>query len=288
MQADTIFVLLQRCLPKHAISSVVGWLCRRTAGALTTTAIRLFVRAYKVDLSDAEFSNPEDYATFNTFFTRALNADARPQPASAKAVSCAADGRISEQGVIADELLIQAKGVNYSLADLFDGDRNLSDRFRDGHFQTLYLAPPHYHRVHMPLGGRATHLRYVPGSLFAVNTRTANRLAGLFCRTERFHVVFATEGFQIAMILVGALNVGSIELCLPARDRFINRPQQSHPGGQTFELDGSEFARGAEFGRFNMGSTVIVLASRGLLQWHGSLNAGDIVRVGQSVGELHS
>lgn len=284
---DRLFVLLQRLLPKQFISALTGTLTRLEGGALTHWAIGVFVRAYGVDLSEAARTRPADYRTFNAFFTRALAPGARPLTADPEAVACAADGCISEQGEIDGATLLQAKGVTYTLRDLLDGDDALAALFHGGSFQTIYLAPYNYHRVHMPLSGTLDRLRYTPGALFSVNARTARALPRLFSRNERVAAVFRNGDNWFALIMVGALNVGSIELTVPVGNAFRNRPRASWSATTTHRISGSQqLERGAEFGRFNMGSTVIVLASAGAVEWDPGFRAGSLVRYGERVGRI--
>lgn len=281
---DRFFVAVQRLIPKRWLSNSVGVLTRVRGKWLSHAAIRLFIRVFGVDLGEAEITQISQFETFNAFFTRALRAGTRLPPPSASSVACPADGRISEQGLIDGQTLLQAKGVGYTLLDLFDGDGELATRFDQGCFQTIYLAPHNYHRVHMPLNGRARYLRYIPGSLFSVNAATTRALPNLFCRNERVAVVFEHDAGDFAMIMVGAMNVGSIELTLPDDASFRNRPQPSLQPGRTYTLNEQCLNRGDEFGRFNMGSTVIFLASAGLVTFNADCLPGDRVRVGQDVG----
>ncbi len=282
-----LFVLLQHLLPKQGLSALVGWLTRRQWGAMTQIAIRLFIRGFGVNMAEAANPDPASYATFNAFFTRALRAGTRPRAREPAAVLCPADGKISECGHLDGARLLQAKGIDYTLAALFDGDEDLARPFEDGDFCTIYLAPYDYHRVHMPLAGRLEALRYVPGALFSVNAATAAALPGLFCRNERVVTVFRTDDTRFALVMVGALNVGSIELTMPAGQAFANRPRAHWAAGVTHRPDNeAALARGAEYGRFNMGSTVILLAAPGLLRLDEAIAPGRTVRVGQSLAWL--
>ncbi|MGR8918870.1 MAG: archaetidylserine decarboxylase [Gammaproteobacteria bacterium] len=279
------FVLLQHLLPKRLMSDAVGVLTRVRGGVLTRAAIRLFIRAFGVDMRDAA-GTVADYPTFNDFFTRALAPGARPQPEDPLALVAAADGRVSEAGPIEAGTLLQAKGVSYRLGELFGGDTTLAARFDGGAFHTIYLAPYNYHRVHMPLAGAARCLRYVPGKLYSVNAATAAGLPRLFCLNERVAVAFEGERGWFALVMVGALNVGSIDLALPAGAAFHNRPRATVPANRSVDLDGAACARGDEFGRFNMGSTVILVTSPGLAELAPTPGVGEAVRVGQPIGRL--
>ena len=279
-----LFVALQWLLPKRLLSDFVGWLTRLEGGPATRLAIRAFVRGYGVDMRDALVPELDSYASFNAFFTRALRADARPLPADPALFLCPADGTLSEFGKLEPARLVQAKGIDYGLLDLFDGDASLAAMFTGGVFATIYLAPYNYHRVHMPCTATARWLRHVPGELFSVNAVTALGVPRLFCRNERTIVVFEVGVHRLAMVMVGALNVGSIELVLPPATPARNRPQPTLPAHQSMPLDGPQLARGAEFGRFNMGSTVIVIASRDWIEWHAGAHAALPVRLGEILG----
>ena len=279
-----LFVALQWLLPKHLLSSLVGWLTHIEGGIATQLAIRVFVRVYRVNMADAAEPDTRAYRSFNAFFTRALRADARPLDAAPDSFLCPADGILSEFGTLNPDRLVQAKGIEYSLLDLFDGDAALATRFAGGSFATIYLAPYNYHRVHMPCAAQARVLRHVPGELFSVNALTAQSVPGLFCRNERTITVFEAGPHSLAMIMVGALNVGSIELKLPTAIPARNRPHSNQASHTSLALDGPSLARGAEFGRFNMGSTVIVIASHGWLTWHTGARTGLPVRMGELLG----
>ncbi|MBK8959650.1 MAG: phosphatidylserine decarboxylase [Proteobacteria bacterium] len=279
-----LFVALQWLLPKHLVSDLVGYLTRLEGGVLTRVAIRVFVRLFGVDMSDAREPDCNAYPSFNAFFTRALRDGARPIVDDPEAFVCPADGTLSEFGALNGDRLVQAKGIDYTLLDLFDGDAELAARFDGGHFATIYLAPYNYHRVHMPCTATAKVLRYVPGELFSVNATTARGVPGLFCRNERSIVVFEAGPHSLALIMVGALNVGSIELVLPRAQPACNRPHNNQPAHVSQALDGPTLERGAEFGRFNMGSTVVVTTSRGWLNWHEDARAGLPVRMGAWLG----
>jgi len=280
-----LFVLLQFLLPARGLSNLVGWLTRLRAGRVTQWAIAMFVRVYHVQMDEAACPDPAGYATFNEFFTRALDPLARPLTAGPDCVVSPADGVISELGALDGGRLLQAKGITYSLLDLFDSDRALASLFDGGTFVTVYLAPRDYHRVHMPLDGQPVALRYIPGALFSVNAATTRALRDLFCRNERVATVFRTERCAFALVMVGALNVGSIELNLPRPVPFRNRPWTTWPSGLTHALDTPALTRGSEFGRFNMGSTVIMLASAGLMTFAADIVVGSRLRMGQTIAE---
>ncbi len=281
-----MFVFLQHLLPHHAISRLVHWLTRRRWAWMKNAAIRGFVRAFRVDLSDAEHARPEHYATFNAFFTRALRDGARPADPAPDALLCPVDGTVSQCGHIADGRIYQAKGRDYALSALLGDDAELTQALTGGDFATLYLAPYNYHRIHMPVGGRLTSMRLVPGRLFSVNAATARGVDRLFARNERVVCRFDTDVGPMAMVLVGALNVGSIET--------VWAGEVTPGGGRKPRLwtypdagpDAVALARGAEMGRFNMGSTVILLMAPGAATWSTQLEPGHTVRVGERLAML--
>ena len=274
-----LFVALQYLLPQHGLSRLVHALARVRVRWIKNALIRAFMRAFKPDLADAVEKDPCAYPTFNAFFTRPLEHGVRPITPGSTAIACPVDGTVSECGNIEGERILQAKGHDFTLDALLAGRESLAKRFRHGRFATIYLAPWNYHRIHMPLAGTLTEAWYVPGRLFSVNRTTAAHVAGLFARNER--LVCAFEGATpFALVLVGALNVGSMETVwhgevTPRRPRTLTSLPVDAPGA---------LAKGAEMGRFNMGSTVLLLLPPGDAGWDGSLAAGRSVRVGERIG----
>jgi phosphatidylserine decarboxylase len=275
-----LFVAIQYALPQHLLSRIVFWATRRQSVSWKNALIRWFLRHFDVDMTEAAEPDPFAYPTFNLFFTRALRPGIRPVTTTTCSIASPVDGSVSAAGAIDDGLLLQAKGHYYSLDALLAGDAALTRQFRGGRFATLYLAPHNYHRVHMPIAGTLTTTAHVPGRLFSVNTTTAARVPGLFARNERVICAFDTEHGPLAMILVGALFVGSMSTVWAGdiTPRSGRRPSQIAANARHIHLE-----RGAEMGRFNMGSTVIVLLA-GNVKWAETLVAGRPVRVGESIG----
>jgi phosphatidylserine decarboxylase len=275
-----LFAWLQYILPQHGISRLVLAATRVRTHWFKNALIRGFLKLYDIDMRDAVQSDPLSYASFNEFFTRALRAETRPLAADARAVVSPVDGTISECGGIEGETLVQAKGKLYTLSDLLAG-QSWARRFAGGSFATIYLAPYNYHRIHMPLRGRLEGTWFVPGRLFSVNALTARFVPRLFARNERIVTLFEGDAGAFALVLVGALNVGSMATVwagdiTPAARRVIT---QLPP--QALNLD-----KGAELGRFNMGSTVILLFEPRRVRWLANLRAGVAVRLGQAIGHL--
>lgn len=276
---QTLWSAVQYALPHHFISRGVFHLTRWHT-PFTASAIRWFVRRFDVDLSEAVESDPAVYPTFNAFFTRALKADVRPLAPDPVEWVSPCDGRISQIGAIQSGNLLQAKGRDYSVIELLGGDAALAREFAQGQFATIYLSPRDYHRVHMPCAGRLRTMIHVPGRLFSVSPATVQQVPRLFARNERLVCVFETDLGPMALVLVGAINVAAIEtvwagLVTPPAGQEITRRDYGNDIGMLINL-----VRGQEMGRFNMGSTVILLApsSAGFSpDWQ----AGMPVRLGQ-------
>jgi phosphatidylserine decarboxylase len=253
---ERAFIGLQYLLPQHALSRLLGLLADSRVGLVRAALIRMFLNRYRVDLSEAAQPDASRYDSFNDFFTRRLRAGARRQDPDPRAALCPADGTLSQCGRIAGDTLLQAKGIEYSAAALLGGDAELAAQFAGGDYATVYLAPHDYHRVHMPLAGTLRRARFVPGDLFSVNDATAAAVPGLFGRNERIACVFDTAAGPMAVVLVGALVVGSMSLAWAGRIRSTDprRPLDLPVHDPIVALD-----RGAELGWFNVGSTVVVL-----------------------------
>jgi phosphatidylserine decarboxylase len=273
-----LFVGMQYVVPQHGLSRLVLRATRVRARWFKNLLIRGFLKLFAVDMSEAVETDPLRYATFNEFFTRALRPGARAIAAGTGDIACPVDGRVSECGELDGETLLQAKGRRYALSELLAGEP-WAPRFANGAFATIYLAPFNYHRIHMPLAGRLLDTVYVPGRLFSVNDATARRVPRLFARNERVLTLFEGDFGQFAVVLVGALNVGSMATVwagdiTPAARRVVTRL----PAPETV------LEKGAELGRFNMGSTVILLLEARRAAWRPTLRAGAAVRVGESLG----
>jgi phosphatidylserine decarboxylase len=290
--AGRAFVTLQRLLPQHGISRLVLAATRSRSPAFKNTLIRLFVRGFRPDMSDAVETEPTSYASFNDFFTRALRPGTRPIDADPRALVSPVDGTVSEAGLLTEDRLLQAKGHDYTLRALLAGNAAWERTFAGGSFATIYLAPYNYHRIHMPLAGELRESFYVPGKLFSVNRTTAQLVPGLFSINERVFCGFDAGGMPWAIILVGALNVGSMATVwhgdvTPRKHREVTSlPVRDSMGPAT--LAPLALAKGDEMARFNMGSTVILLLPRGAVAWDSSLVAGRTLKMGERIGTLQA
>ena len=278
-----LYVGLQYLLPQHLLSALMFRATRVRWRPLKTLLIRAFLRLYRVDMTEARESDPGAYATFNQFFTRPLRAGARPLAVQKDAVACPADGVLSQLGTIAGDRIFQAKGRDYSLLELLGGNRAWAERLAGGQFATIYLSPRDYHRVHMPLAGTLRQMQHVPGRLFAVNPVTAAQVPRLFARNERVLCLFDGEPGPFVLILVGAIFVGSMETIWAGQ---VTPTPRIRPD-RTYEVDEAiHLEKGAEMGRFNMGSTVILLIGPDRSTWSPGLRTGDKVRMGERIGQI--
>jgi len=270
-------------LPHHLLSRLVLHLTRWRLRPWKNLLISVFRRCYDVDMSTAACSDLREFENFNRFFTRELKPGARTAPDTPAAVACPVDGSVSRIGGIDGDAMLQAKGHHFQLEALLGGDRDHASCYHGGRFATLYLSPRDYHRVHMPVDGRLLSMTYVPGRLFPVNRRSTRTVTGLFARNERIICRFATAAGDMALILVGALFVGSMETVwsgqvTPAPNRRISIRDHS--------TDGIGLNRGQEMGRFNMGSTVLLLFGADRVTWVRDIEAGSPVRMGQAIGTV--
>ncbi|MCC2617339.1 archaetidylserine decarboxylase [Aestuariibacter halophilus] len=278
-------VRLQYVLPKHLLSRLVGTLAAAKAGRLTTALIKAFIKQYRVDMSEAVLSDPEDYATFNDFFTRELRPGLRPFVEDDKQLGYPVDGTVSQLGPIDQDRVFQAKGHDYSLTTLLGGNPDIAAPFIGGEFATIYLSPRDYHRIHMPMDAVLTDMLYVPGELFSVNPLTTENVPGLFARNERVVCVFDTAHGKMAMVLVGATIVASIETVwagtvTPPAGQNVQHWRYPTEGEHAIRLN-----KGDEMGRFKLGSTVVACFAPDMLAFDGQ-QAGDVTRLGELFATL--
>lgn len=283
--AELLFVVPQYILPHHFISRLVLRATRVRAPWFKNPLMRWFVKKFNVNMAEAANEHLESYPDFNSFFTRTLKDNARPFDQNPQRVLCPVDGAISQLGYITGTTVFQAKGYSYDLQSLLGGNAVLAAQFKDGAFATLYLSPRDYHRFHMPLAGRLTQMLYVPGRLFSVNPTTVRRVRNLFARNERVVAVFDSCVGPMVMIPVGALNVACIETVWHG---VVTPPHRQPVQRWIYDRDDDviQLEKGAEMGRFNMGSTVILLFPKNTIRWDVHLKTGDAIRMGQGLATL--
>ena len=279
--SDRAFALLQELLPQQLLSRAMHGLARSTRPAVRNAILRAVLRAYPmIDLSEAAEPDPFAYPSFNAFFTRALRPGIRPLAGDEHDLVSPVDGTLSQFGAVRGGELLQAKGMHYTAGALL-ADEAAARRYDGGGYACIYLAPYNYHRIHLPLAGRLTATRYVPGRLFSVNAATARTVGGLFARNERVVCEFDTALGPLAMVLVGALFVGSIETVYAGE---VNPPAARGGAIRSIEAGaGRSFARGEELARFNMGSTVVLLLGNPQARFAAGLAAGSTLRLGQAL-----
>ncbi|MEL6615597.1 MAG: archaetidylserine decarboxylase, partial [Bacteroidota bacterium] len=268
------FVRLQKLLPQHLLSRGAGALASSEVSWIRGPLIRTFARTYGIDMAQAERPNLAQYRSFNDFFTRTLVPDARPIDAAPEAVVSPADGAVSQTGRIEQGELMQAKGIRYSFEALVG--ECASDAFEGGAFTTIYLSPKDYHRVHLPLAGRLVRTVAIPGKLFSVNATTEAGIEGLFAVNERLVCEFETEAGRMLVVMVGAMIVASIAT-------VWDGPASPYRQRQVTEHD-LVFEKGAEIGRFLLGSSVVLCFETERVALADELEAGRVVRMGEAIG----
>ncbi|BAP35044.1 archaetidylserine decarboxylase [Acinetobacter guillouiae] len=270
-----IFIQAQKVIPQQQLSRVVGKVAASENPIVKNLAIQAFKAQYGIDLSIAEQSDALKYKSFNEFFTRALKDGVREIDTDQTSIVSPADGAISQLGKIKDGDVFQAKGQSFSVDKLI-GDPQLAAPFINGEFATVYLSPRDYHRVHMPFAGTLTETLYIPGELFSVNQTTAENIPGLFARNERMVCLFDTELGRMAVVLVGAMIVAGIETVATGKVKPTGR----------LELNQHDLAleKGAELGRFYLGSTAVVLFEQNKITWDEQFKANSIVVMGEALG----
>lgn len=279
---DRVFAGLQYLLPKHMLSRVIYRVMRSESPAFKRMLIGNFLKGYRVNMAEAVQSDPFAYRSFNEFFTRALRPGARTIAPGDDIIVSPVDGTVSQAGPVHDRAIIQAKGISYSLDELLANDAYAVQAYRNGNFACIYLAPYNYHRIHMPFGGRLINTVYVPGDLFSVNAATARAVPRVFARNERVICEFETTLGRMAVILVGALFVGSMETVYAGE---INPPPRAKRGSIPIPKGlGQTFTKGAELGRFNMGSTVVLLFEPSRMRWEDFLQPQATVQMGSTIG----
>ncbi len=278
-----LFVMLQYLLPKYLLTALVYRLARVKVPAVKNALIRGFLRLYDVNLDEVRGRVPDDFGTFNDFFIRELEDGARPVDPDPRAIVSPADGTLSQAGTLRGNRILQAKGIDYTLEDLLAADLDTARAFAGGAFATIYLAPYNYHRVHAPMDGELVAAHYVPGDLFSVNSKTATHVPALFSRNERLNLHFRTAFGAIVVVLVGALNVGSISTPWSGEIRPRKRGVV-----ETVDLSGApcNVSKGDLLGWFNLGSTVILLLPPESCSWHDNFEAGVMTVSGRAIGEL--
>ena len=247
-----------RFFPKSAFSRLMGWMASRQAPRpLLTLVIRVYVLAFGIDMR--QFQKPTGgFSTFNEFFTRPLVPGARPIAKGKTELACPVDGHVSQAGPITAGQLIQAKGLKYSVEELLGGDESWK-KYEGGQFVTIYLSPKDYHRIHTPIACDVTRFAYIPGELWTVSPAGVRGVPRLFSRNERVVSFLDTDIGEMALVKVGATVVGSV--------RVVYHSVMTNKSGAKAQRETlvkpHPLAKGEELGRFELGSTVILLFQPG-------------------------
>ena len=280
--SDYFKALPQYLLPHFLLSRIMHRITRIQNRFWRSLFIQQIIKTYNVDMSIAKNENPDSYKHFNDFFTRELKPDARPFVSGNKEIACPVDGTVSQCGDIEDGKIFQAKGRHFTLKQLLAHPHIDTSVFEGGKFATIYLSPRDYHRIHMPVTGTLQTMTHIPGRLFSVSPATTRVVPGLFARNERIVTLFETEFGPMAMVPVGAIFVGSIETVWHG---VITPPTASNIKtwhyGESEENKPLTLNQGDEYGRFNMGSTVIVLFGPQGIEWANEISANTSVKMGQ-------
>ncbi|GAB6139479.1 archaetidylserine decarboxylase [Methylosoma difficile] len=277
---DTLISLPQHLLPHHGLSQLMSKLTHSENPSIKNLLIQQVIKLYGVNMSEALQEDASVFKSFNDFFTRELKPEARPLAHDIGGIVSPADGVISQAGNIDGDTLFQAKGKTFTATDLLGGDPQRAAAFRDGTFATIYLSPKDYHRMHMPIAGKLTEMVHVPGRLFSVNAATTRSVNNLFARNERVVAIFDTELGPMALVLVGAIFVSSIETVWHG---VVTPPSSNTVRTWQYSEDNIQLEKGQELGRFNMGSTIIALFGANRLQLLEGLTSGSAVKLGELI-----
>jgi len=281
---DYLLTFPQYLLPQHFLTGLVYRITRIETFWFKQLLIKTFISIFRVNMEEAKQENIENYVSFNDFFTRELKTDARNWQVNNQHILSPVDGAVSQLGSIDKHSIIQAKGKDYSLMQLFAGDTDLVSTFENGQFATLYLSPRDYHRIHMPYSGRLIKSIYIPGDLFAVNNPAVRTVDGVFARNERFISIFESDIGKFAMIMVGALFVGSMSTVWAGQ---ITPSKHRHLAANEYLKDEEiQLNQSDEFGLFNMGSTVILLFQQDKIKWEDNFSAHSKIQCANHLGSL--
>ncbi|MCL4101593.1 archaetidylserine decarboxylase [Fibrobacter sp. HC4] len=282
---NSAFYVFMKLLPKNAASRAFGAITRLRLPIISKVARNMFCSYYKLNMDESEYPL-EHYANIGELFIRRLKPGMRPI-ADTEIVS-PVDGVLSQTATFDEKQeLIQAKGKTYTLKDLLRDDE-MAKRFEGGAFATIYLAPFNYHRIHSPVNGQVLDASYCPGTLWPVNVGSVERVEGLFCINERLTSHIRLEdGSEILVVKVGATNVGRIGVAYT--DELLTNAGKLPRNQKRFDwMPKAPIAveKGGELGRFEMGSTVILVVDKKIRERNPNLfksRVGQAVKVGEAL-----
>jgi len=279
---DFIKVTPQYFIPKHMLSSGMHWFMQVETPWIKNNTIKLLTKIYGINISEAADENLDSYPHFNAFFTRALKSEARPIDDTPDSWVSPVDGVISQSTHIEGNNIIQAKCHPYTVEALVGGDIEYAKQFHNGEAAVIYLSPKDYHRIHLPVDAKLLSMTYVPGDLFAVNPATVRQVDGLFARNERVVIRFDSEKGPFCLVMVGAIFVGSMETVWQGKITPEYEPTIQH---WDYQDENISFNKGDEIGRFNMGSTVVLLTTESQLPELGKINPDTPIQMGQHLAK---
>jgi phosphatidylserine decarboxylase len=280
---EAFTTLPQYVLPHHPLSKTMSILTHAENRIWKNLFIKQVVRHYRVNMDEAVEQDINAYKSFNHFFTRELKPGVRPLTTQSNAIACPADGIVSQAGDITNGEIFQAKGKSFTATDLLGGSPERAEPFNQGIFATIYLSPKDYHRLHMPLTGTLKEMVHIPGRLFSVNSATTRSVPGLFARNERVAAIFDTDSGPMALVLVGAIFVSSIETVWHG---VVTPPSSTSVQNWHYQVNPPTLQIGEEMGRFNMGSTIIILFGKGKAKWDSEFKSDKVVRLGEMIGNI--
>ena len=280
-----LFVLLQYLVPKRFISELIGFFAKSQNQYIKTFFIRNFHETYNVNMKEALHEDLAFYPSFNSFFTRPLKPELRPIDKNIHSIISPADGVVSQIGNIKSGKIIQAKGVHFNLLSFLGNDREYSQKFKEGVFCTIYLSPKDYHRVHMPIDGKLSHMVYIPGKLFSVNKITSKNVKNLYSINERLICFFDTVRGPMSVVLVGAMIVSGITVQWE-KDNCFNKGKMQKFIYPSIGKDSVFLKKGDEVGRFMLGSTVVICFGKNKVNWLNKITDNSVVKMGQCVGRF--
>ncbi len=238
--------------------------------------IRLYCKIFGVNMAESEKSI-RDFNTFNEFFTRELKAGVRNIDSSKKSIISPVDGRVIEFGKIEKNTLIQAKGKTYSLESLLQ-NKDAAKKFEDGSFITIYLSPKDYHRIHSPVSGKISGYSYIQGNLFPVGNFSSAQIDELFSKNERLITYIEYSGGTVVVVKIGACTVGRIR---------INYEDSAFDTSMKINVE-KKYAKkfpvrkGEEIGRFELGSTVVLLFEKNTINFE-KISGGTQIKMGEKI-----
>ncbi|UJF25113.1 archaetidylserine decarboxylase [Suttonella sp. R2A3] len=272
---------LYTLIPRRLMSQLMFRLARIEQPQIKNAIIKSYMRITGARTDFAAEKDPLSYHSLNDFFTRALADGARPIDDNPGHIISPVDGRCAIHEQLSAETLLQAKGMPYSLAALL-GSEDWAQPFIGGSAATLYLAPDDYHRIHMPYPGTLQAMRFCPGDKHSVALSLLDKIPNIFAGNERAVCLFNTDLGKMAVVMVGALNVSSISTVwhgdvLNAADNTYDYREQT-----------LSFNKGEEIGRFNLGSTVILLFEPQAIDWaNDKLECGEKIYMGEAIASSH-